>query len=214
MKKYPTDWLAGVGTPNIAKKLYVQNIYKTGGVKFSSIKQLKYENGKLKTDKKIKLTGLKWLYGFNIADFDSDGKEEVIYTTHSDKIRLQKKKRKHHIDSADLFGKTPHFIDLNGRTLFFYPTPAIFENRKGEFSVYGIENKKKGGILARAMGQYEYAIMHKLKWTQSIFEQVGSFKLPGYIYDMTDGKFADFEKGIILPCITLDEKTIIKILNY
>lgn len=195
------------------KKLYTQQLFKTDGVKTSVIRELIYEKGKFAQGKKTKLTGLEWLYGFNIADLDAGGKPEVIYITSSDKIRFQKEKKRHRIDSADIYGRTPHFINLNGKTLFFYPRIPLYKNEYGEIFAYGIENKKKGGILARAMGLYEHGFLHRLKWTQTSFEDIGSVKLSGYVYDIARGRFADKE-GIICPAITLDEKTVIEVLRY
>lgn len=196
------------------KKLYIQELFKTDGVKPSIIRELTYKKRKFKAGEKIKLTGLKWIYGFNITDFDSDGKPETVYITSADKIRLQKKKKGHRVDTARLFGKTPHFVNVNSVTLYFYPRIPVCKNYRGEFFIYGIENKKKSGILARAMGLYEYAILHRLKWTGSMFEDAGTVKLPGYVYDITAGSFAGFKDAVVVPCITLDERTIIEILPY
>jgi hypothetical protein len=194
------------------KTFYTQKVYKSAGdIRKSLIKRLEYENGKFKEGKTVKMPRLNWIYGF--TTITENKKPSFVYITSSDKIRMQKKKKKNYVDSAKLFGKTPHIIETGGKNLNFYPRLPVYKNQD-EMFVYGIENISKSGLLARAMGMYHYGKLHRLKWENNAFNKAGEAKLSGYLYDITWGKFAGLPDGIICPSVDLNDETVIEVLNY
>ena len=195
------------------KTFYAQKIYQTGGIKKSKISKLVYKKGKFKLVKTVKMPRFDWVYGFNFINVEKTN-PDLMYITSSDKIRLQKHKRGNYVDSQDMFGRTPNVVRIDGEVFQMYPRLPLYKNTGGEIFVYAVENIGKRGILARAFGLYEKANLHRLKWTGSNFEATGTLPMPGYSYDITRGKLADLEDGVISASVNLDDKSIISVIQY
>ena len=198
----------GIAPFNTERVLYTQNITNMSG-KFKTFTPalLEYKDGKYEAGKSLKAYKFHSIYGFNVAEFET-GKQNVIYTQPSGKLRLQFNKKSSYINSPSEFNfaSTPNRIKFDNEIFKFYSSLALY-NGDGGIIVAGLENESKLGILSAAFGSYHRAKLVLLKWDGSSLEKFGETPIGGYTVDLLQGSLGSYKDIVIIPFINGAGKT-------
>ncbi len=198
----------GIAPFNGKRVLYTQNIDNMSG-KFRALTPaiLEYKDGKYQAGKQLKSYKFQSIYGFNVAEFD-EGKQNVIYTQPSGKLRIQFDKKSSYINSPSEFNfaSTPNRIKFDNDIIKFYSSLAL-SNADGGFVVAGLENEAKLGILSSTFGYYQSGKLVLLKWDGSSLNKFAEAPLGGYTVDLQQGTLGNYQDVLIVPFINGAGKT-------
>ena len=198
----------GIAPFNGKRVLYTQNINNMSG-KFKTLNPaiLEYKDGKYQAGKQLKAYKFQSIYGFNIAEFEN-GKQNIIYTQPSGKLRLQFDKKSSYINSPSEFNfaSTPNRVKFDNEVLKFYSSLALY-NQDGGIIVAGLQNEAKLGILSSTFGSYQRAKLVLLKWDGSSLESFADAPLGGYTVDLLQGSLGVYQDVLIVPFINGAGKT-------
>ena len=203
-------WLVrSVKTPDGQSRIYAQEVFTGAEPRFSAIKPISGED--FKQDKTpLNFKGLNWLYGFTLADLNSDGAEEAFYTTDSGKIRAQGRSVRLG-ETEDGFGGTPNALRVGKTLIKFPPRLAVVKTKAGAFELIALKNIPKDMILSEKFGRYKDAELVVLKWKGSSFKAETSLSLGAYSCDFDFGKLGEFEDAVVAAPVGEDGKTVIRV---
>lgn len=212
VRKNQLKWMVrALNAANEPYSYYTQEIYQSGSFSLSFIKRLEYSD-KFTLADKLTLPRTDWLYGLTVADLDSNGTAEAIYTTPGGNISVQFAKRSKHAETRTGFGRTPNRATMKGNQLFFPSRLPVVKSGKTAV-IYGISNIPMH-ILSEAFGRYVDAELSAFSWNGATLTETSRTRLGGAVSSINYGEFCGLQTGLIIPVQTIDDSTIIKVFGY
>jgi hypothetical protein len=209
-------WMVStIKSPSGKKRIFAQELFSNEAFSQSKIRELKYENGKFElTGNELDVPRFDWVYGFNRIDLDKDDKEDTVFITDSNRIRVQFEERSNYWQTDNVFGRTPNRIEWKGERIPFAQKLPLRINPNGRIETYAIVNYSSVGVLAEAFGRYNKGKLQVMTWDDNALQFSRDIDLHGYASDLDSGRFGNLPEGLIVPVITSGGKTIIKVFNF
>lgn len=193
-------------------RLYSQELFDSQSLDRSGIREISYSGGRFSPGPGVpEKPRPDWIYGFNLADFNADGKEDLVYITESNKLRVQFEKRADYWESSDEFGRTPNRFRWKDKSLRVYPRVPVIKNRNGDLLVYAIVNIPKQGLLSESFGLYKAGELRCYKWSGSELKEEWKSREEGYETDIQYGKLGDMPPGLIVSEVTAGDRSLLSL---
>jgi|GEM_PF-1867850 len=196
------------------KRLYGQEIYRTGELKKSQIRPLEFKGDSVTlSTAAIDIPRFDWVYGFDILAETGGRASALLITAPEGRMRAQFGTRKNYFETDADYGGTPNVLRVSGEKLSFYPRAPV--KTGGEQPVlYVLSGVAKEGLLSEAFARYKDARLRALRWTGMGFETAGEILLGGSVYDIDSGRLGALDDGIIAAVIGPDDTTTVKLFKY
>lgn len=208
-------WLVrGVYVNNGELKPYAQEIYPGGEFRPSNVRELVYRDGAFSAGEKVNLPRLEWVYGFSLYDFDTKrAGAEALYITDAGKLRVQFQKKNAHFDTDGEYARTPNRLRFGDVSFKFYPRVPVITAQGGTL-VAAFANVPKIGILSDTFGSYKDSDMEFLFWDGVSLSVRETARAGGVVCDAVYGRFGKLDPGLLVPVLTLDDSTMLKLYEF
>ncbi len=189
----------GISVQGGPRNLYVQDFNPATG--FSSAAQLVYQDDSFKRGASLFAYNFESIFGFNLFDFKAAGYKNIIYTTPSQRLRIQFEKRGSYTESPSGFdfATTPNRLKINGNPQRLYTPVIAFKNNEGQVLVGALEHQSKLGLLSDAFGSYSSAKLYFLNWTGNGLTPKAGAEIPGVACDLSQSSFGPYKDAVIVP---------------
>lgn len=192
----------GIAPQNKTRVLYTQDIVFAGGQAAATVPaELIYKNASFTKGSRLKAHKFDSVFGFNMSDFWHDGKNKLIYTLPTHRLRIQFDRIEKYIESPDdiEFGLTPNKIKYKGQTMSFYISLGLFKNTNGDTLIAAVENRVKQSFNSEAFDSFGEARLYMLRWTGTSLIKAALADIPGTVYDIIQAPLGNYKNILIVP---------------